>query len=479
MEALFTASEPRAVFKWTATASGVTGFTSLNGTGKIPVQTLYAAGPNIGKMVYKVTATVNGCEGVPADYQISVVPSPTTAITFGDQTKRYSTPQIPLKGNVPTIGTGNWSQISGLKTVTIDDPTKAEAVITGHVPGIYKFKWTITNGDCTSSADLNIIVNAPPVANNDYFKGSSKSLITGNLRSNDADSDGSLSMLVVSKVSNPEKGILTLNSNGTFTYVGEPGFVGTQTFIYKVVDADGGQDTATVTLRLYLVTTVTLASDKSQIMEGSQVYITPVLGAPIHEDVIIHIRYSGTADITDYSLLGDTPILIKAGETSTPQKVLLTVTKDDIKEPDETLVSEVDHVSSDYVNIGGGVHFTIQDGYPSTGPAIGKDENPDIKPDPLTSPNGDGLGNEEFFIYNISAFPDNEVVISNRWGSEVFRIKNYDNTTNAFRGKANRGNLVNAEEDLQDGVYYYLIYTKGADQIKKTNKGYLILKRRQ
>ncbi|MDB5011958.1 MAG: conserved repeat domain protein, partial [Daejeonella sp.] len=475
----FTASEAGAVFKWSASPIGVTGFSTLNGIGSIPVQTLYATGASTGKMIYKVTATINGCEGPPADYQIDVFPAPTTAITYSDANKRYSSSSIPLKGNTPALGMGLWSQISGPNTVSIANASSPETVISGHVPGIYKFRWTITNATCTSSADLNIVVNAPPVAINDYFKGSSKSPITGNLKTNDSDADGSVSSLNVSKVTNPDKGTLTINSNGTFIYVAEPGYVGTQSFIYKITDADGGQDTATVTLRLYLVTTVTLLSDKSQITEGGELHLTPILADPIHEDVIIHIRYSGTASINDFSTNGETPILIKAGETTSLQKVLVTITKDDIKEPEETLISEIDYVSSAYVNIGNGVHFNIQDGYPSTGPGIGKNENADIKPDPLTSPNGDGLGNEEFFIYNISAYPENEVVIFNRWGNEVYRVKNYNNTTNAFRGKSNSGSLINAQEELLDGVYYYLIYTKTAAQGNAVNKGYFIMKRQK
>jgi hypothetical protein len=430
-------------------------------------------------MVYKVTATVNGCEGPPTDYQINVVPNPTTAITFGDPTKRHSTPQIQLRGNIPEIGTGVWTQISGPNTVIIASQTQAETVITQHIPGIYKFKWTITNGDCTSSSELTITVNAPPVALNDYFIGSSKSPISGSLGTNDTDPDAPTSSLVFSKVSDPEKGTLTLNTNGTFTYIAPPNYEGIQNFIYKITDADGGQDTTTVTLRLYLVTTVSIKTNQSKIAEGGQLSISPVLAEAIHEDVTINIRYSGTATGADYVLKGKVPFLIKAGQKTTSQKVIITAIKDDVQEVDETVITEIGEVSSDFVNKGGGANLTITDQFPLTAPTTVKYENSEIKPDPLTSPNGDGLGNEEFFIYNISAFPDNEVVISNRWGSEVFRIKNYNNATNAFRGKANRGNLVNSDGDLQDGVYYYLIYTTGADQIKKTNKGYLILKRRQ
>jgi gliding motility-associated-like protein len=60
----------------------------------------------------------------------------------------------------------------------------------------------------------------------------------------------------------------------------------------------------------------------------------------------------------------------------------------------------------------------------------------------LITPNGDGA-NEGFVIKNLELYPDNELVITNRWGDEVFRKKNYNNA-DSWKGS-----------DLEDGVYYY------------------------
>src|SRR5690606_33668146 len=91
------------------------------------------------------------------------------------------------------------------------------------------------------------------------------------------------------------------------------------------------------------------------------------------------------------------------------------------------------------------------------------DENGDINPDPYMSPNGDGLGNEKFVIYNIERYPDNEVIIYNRWGNEVYTTKGYDNKDNAFNGTSNKGMLANSNSPLVDGVYYFIIKTKDAN----------------
>ena len=101
--------------------------------------------------------------------------------------------------------------------------------------------------------------------------------------------------------------------------------------------------------------------------------------------------------------------------------------------------------------------------------------NDKIIVDPLMSPNGDGLGNEFFYINKIEDYPENEVIVYNRWGMEVFTIRGYDNKDRVFRGIANSA-LTNRNEVLVDGVYYYTIRSV-MDKKQKVNKGYVIIKR--
>jgi gliding motility-associated-like protein len=87
------------------------------------------------------------------------------------------------------------------------------------------------------------------------------------------------------------------------------------------------------------------------------------------------------------------------------------------------------------------------------------------------SPNNDGV-NDNFIIQYIDLLPetiDNKVSIYNRWGSKVFEVSNYNNTTNVFRGLNNNGN------ELPSGTYFYKIEFK--DNKRSTEKGYLSLKR--
>ncbi|MCB9196314.1 MAG: gliding motility-associated C-terminal domain-containing protein [Flavobacteriales bacterium] len=68
------------------------------------------------------------------------------------------------------------------------------------------------------------------------------------------------------------------------------------------------------------------------------------------------------------------------------------------------------------------------------------------------SPNGDGK-NDLFEINGLLKYPNNEIVIFNRWGNEVFASTNYANDWN---GKSS-GALTLGNGDLPSGTYYYVI----------------------
>ncbi|MGB6150651.1 MAG: BspA family leucine-rich repeat surface protein [Pricia sp.] len=90
------------------------------------------------------------------------------------------------------------------------------------------------------------------------------------------------------------------------------------------------------------------------------------------------------------------------------------------------------------------------------------------------SPDGDGI-NEYWHIENIQYHPENIVTIYNRWGDAVFKIANYDNTGNVFRGEANQMTKMGAGT-LPAGTYFFTIEVEGESILKKT-KGFLVLKR--
>ena len=69
------------------------------------------------------------------------------------------------------------------------------------------------------------------------------------------------------------------------------------------------------------------------------------------------------------------------------------------------------------------------------------------------SPNGDGV-NETFVINCIDQFPNNKLEIYNRWGNIVYSMNGYNNT---FDGRSNGRSVINAEDKLPVGTYYYVL----------------------
>lgn len=90
------------------------------------------------------------------------------------------------------------------------------------------------------------------------------------------------------------------------------------------------------------------------------------------------------------------------------------------------------------------------------------------------SPDGDGI-NEYWHIDNIEDYPENVVTIYNRWGDAVFRIENYDNASEVFRGDANLKTKMGAGR-LPTGTYFFDIQIEGETILQKT-KGYVVIKR--
>jgi len=72
------------------------------------------------------------------------------------------------------------------------------------------------------------------------------------------------------------------------------------------------------------------------------------------------------------------------------------------------------------------------------------------------SPNGDGR-NDFFRVLGIEGFPDNQVIIFNRWGNEVYNRKGYTNDPDtAFQGRWDG-------KTLPDGTYFYVIDLGGEE----------------
>ena len=132
--------------------------------------------------------------------------------------------------------------------------------------GTDTFMYTITDTEGnTASATVTIeVANNPPTAVDDNVTTTgntdiSEQQITIFVLANDSDSDGT--ELTVKNVTEPANGTIRINSDGSLTYRPNNGFIGTDSVIYTITDADGAEDTATVTIEVLESNNLPIAVD--------------------------------------------------------------------------------------------------------------------------------------------------------------------------------------------------------------------------
>ncbi|WP_427873386.1 hypothetical protein [Flavobacterium sp. MMS24-S5] len=81
------------------------------------------------------TVNVNGCTSEDT-VLVTIYANPSTAEAGPNQIVPQFTP-VNLNATVPTVGTGQWTQVSGPSTLGFMDVTSPTTVVTGTVPGIY------------------------------------------------------------------------------------------------------------------------------------------------------------------------------------------------------------------------------------------------------------------------------------------------------------------------------------------------------
>ncbi len=97
------------------------------------------------------TLNLNGC--ISQDSVIvTIYDLPSTANAGQDQTIPQFSP-VNMNAVTPTVGTGEWTQVSGPSTVGFTDETSPTTAVTGTIYGTYVLRWTVSNGNCAVSSD--------------------------------------------------------------------------------------------------------------------------------------------------------------------------------------------------------------------------------------------------------------------------------------------------------------------------------------
>lgn len=107
---------------------------------------------------------LGGCADAYADMTIVVSNAPTASNGGTKQVLACNVFETNLAGNVPSSGTGKWSQVSGPNTATIADPYNPTTFVSSMTNGTYLFRWIVSGGEgaCTNTqADVEVVVAAP------------------------------------------------------------------------------------------------------------------------------------------------------------------------------------------------------------------------------------------------------------------------------------------------------------------------------
>lgn len=160
-------------YTWTAAASSVnvTGY-SNNTTNPA------AAFPNNEKLVntgtidetvtYTITPiSTSGCTGAPVLVIITVHPQPTQAdadnLSVNNTEEICNQPSFQLNSNIPSVGTGKWTQPAGQTAVFTNDTDPNTIVSNLQGGNTYSFTWTITSA-CGSSTPSTVTVTDYPTS---------------------------------------------------------------------------------------------------------------------------------------------------------------------------------------------------------------------------------------------------------------------------------------------------------------------------
>ncbi len=304
-----------------------------------------------------------------------------------------------------------------------------------------------SNGLC-ATATVSISINLKNVAPNcidDIVIMNDGEIISFSVLDNDSDINGDYITVIPSEI-NQLGGFLEEDSNGLFTYTSVYGnYCIEEYFTYVGCDDYGSCDEATVKIIINVADT-----DNDNIADYIEEQQSDSDGdeLPDYED-----EDSDNDGISDILEGGVTDICLQDLKDTDNDGIYDYLDED--SDGDGVLDLEEGSVDCDNDNIP-----NYQDLFDDCAERI---DAPDT-----FSPNGDGV-NDYFIIPGISDFEGNEIYIYNRWGGEVFHMKNYNNL---WDGKSSKSAIGSAE--LPQGLYFYVIKL---GNLKGVLKGSVYIKR--
>ena len=323
---------------------------------------------------------------------------------------------------------------------------------------VYTYTVTVTNADDTTSTEtttVTITVDADSDINPDTDTVDGEPFVITPVLDNDTFTGDYGTDFTITSTTNPTNGSTIINPDGTITYTPNPSFIGEDTYTYTVTvfNPDG-----TVTTETTQVTITSLLVDLS---------ITKVVNEPnpvVGDIVEFTITLSNIGDVDATSV--EVEEILPSGY----EFVKATISREGGEYSDLTGLWKIPAIASGEVHmltvearvLGFGNYLNIASIENFIG---GVDSNPEdnvdqagVEPLCLTvynefSPNEDGV-NDTFVIDCIENYPNNTLEVYNRWGNIVYKANNYKND---WAGESNGRAILNVEEQLPEGTYYFVL----------------------
>ncbi|MFO8021934.1 MAG: Ig-like domain-containing protein, partial [Perlabentimonas sp.] len=385
--------------------------------------------------------------------------------------------------------------------------------------GPVNFRYLVTdaNGD-SDNANVKVTVkdgvNNIPVANDDRRGTSFETPVTVDVTTNDTGLEDQPILVTISSEPTSTEGVAAVNDDNTVTFTPESNFVGVVEFIYRVIDADGDWDEATVTISvksgenmvpdandLNAVTHINLQTTINVLENDTGIDDEP-LSLIITEYPSVE---EGTVEINDDNTVNFIPYQDFLGATKFTYKIIDNDGDFDTAEVSVSVIHEI-IANNDEVELERGETITVNvlendHGLTGIDPTVGIYEQPNhgvvtvdsdynliytapddyVGQDVLTyqvcsqyggcsqanvnieiinvgieipegfSPDGDGI-NDFFEIIGLEYYDQVKVKIYNRWGNLVYQSMDYKND---WDGTANSS--LSVGRTLPNGTYYYII----------------------
>ncbi|OYT86707.1 MAG: hypothetical protein CFE46_14695 [Burkholderiales bacterium PBB6] len=140
--------------------------------------------------------------------------------------------------------------------------TLGSGASSGVASGVYTVTVVASDGrgGSVSQAFQLTVGNPAPTAANDSLTLAEDGSANGSVIGNDSDPDGDALTVDTTPVSGPAHGTLALNADGSYAYTPHANYAGTDSFSYRLRDADGGTSVATVSITITAVNDAPVAT---------------------------------------------------------------------------------------------------------------------------------------------------------------------------------------------------------------------------